>query len=1359
MTSFKERVTFLCLLLTLPTLYLHGQNTQLAISKEMIHNLAAHGDATILFNNQPNTNNTCPISYGDENAYFHAEQWNNKNFIFPIDIVVDFESQQNINEVCFDYIPSQETDVKIYVGSLDQWTYITSLNGNDMEDCSSTNLDVNTKQIKFSIGNASTKIKEISIFGNTMNQPICPPQFMPPCGEYDCDCNRPKVTDIIGVNTSYDAPFGLAHIFSNIRNYQASYFNIGFDQPNYPGFPNGQYNFWPFGEHSYLNNDFFYSSMKDAGVKITSTTHHAPAYMVTFGYESGSVTPYAWGSDYVNLHTLLERQPFIETDANMITLGATFEEPHLYKEFSEWFYQLGSRYGSPGNLDFLKVEHQALHGLGTIQYIENWNEPDKWWHRGFVENYNFLDPDIEEGLGYFSPFEYAAMSSANFDGHGGTLTHLNSGIGLKAANSNTKFVMAGLAELNLEYVKTMKYWFDNYRAGMDKVFPFDVINFHSYANTSPDNLYEGYAISPEQFELRDKMKLVVDYRNQYLPGVEVWLSEFGYDTNPGSPQCPKCENFENPSTCEIFEVQAQWLVRSYLELAAAGVDKAMAFNIRDEQGAGSGGLFQTCGLATDKNSNFQPKKSWYYVSTLSNIMEGLQFDPSYQHTGTERVYRFVDDCTNPQKIVYAAWSSLSKWGDDTSESNLTIPIDPSFGNFNNATLITMENGDIDGVQTTIASIAPNSFNIPISERPKFLVLGATNLDQVGCQCNPINYSIQESNFQKDKINDEQYTIGSPYCNNGAQMWSAWTTQMNEDILLDFGSMHELSAAFIYQQNNSNATLKIAYATEAQYQSGVWIQETEWEGIFAQLNPWKSIFYDESFVARYVKITVTGGSTALGEVAFCGFPVTNQSNHCNNGVQDEDETGIDCGGQHCVPCGSCFDGIQNQNETAIDCGGVCPPCATCFDGIQNQDETAIDCGGTICVSCENCNDGIQNQGEVGIDCGGPCPPCQVGDCQIALNANMLFNSIGQAIQNGDSGSKLVDEQSSMGDPINGAGNDCYTAWEYPWVPNQEIYIDLGAVYNISSIHLFDGNGSGQFKIKAGLPNSGGQDLLTTNLSDWMVWSDFPINNVSTRYLTLVRVDPRGKVNEIAICGTQGTSPGSCQIDLSTDMVYNADHTPSRTSQFGGSLVDEQNAMGDPINHSGLDVHLAWEYGEQVCYIDLQEPYVIESIHLYDGYGNGWFEVAAGLPSEYNPYFIGDNMNAWPPEWKNYEQLQVTAQYLTFKKFSNDTKVNEVAICGYPVSENRTGRQSDRQQTMGTSRIYPNPAKTTFVVESVDANVRSIKIQDLNGRILSVKTDTEGKLRNRLNIEHLANGIYFISVEFKGHAPAIHKLIKG
>ncbi|KAF7458130.1 Bacterial Ig-like domain protein [Cryptosporidium felis] len=77
--------------------------------------------------------------------------------------------------------------------------------------------------------------------------------------------------------------------------------------------------------------------------------------------------------------------------------------------------------------------------------------------------------------------------------------------------------------------------------------------------------------------------------------------------------------------------------------------------------------------------------------------------------------------------------------------------------------------------------------------------------------------------------------------------------------------------------------------------------------------------------------------------------------------------------------NCFDGIQNQGEYGVDCGGVCEKkCPdTCFDGILNGDEESIDCGGSCGVkNCPKCNDKIKNGDETGVDCGGSqCPTCE------------------------------------------------------------------------------------------------------------------------------------------------------------------------------------------------------------------------------------------------------------------------------------------------------------------------------------------------------------------------------------------------
>ncbi|MFK7757043.1 MAG: hypothetical protein AB8B53_08955 [Flavobacteriales bacterium] len=122
---------------------------------------------------------------------------------------------------------------------------------------------------------------------------------------------------------------------------------------------------------------------------------------------------------------------------------------------------------------------------------------------------------------------------------------------------------------------------------------------------------------------------------------------------------------------------------------------------------------------------------------------------------------------------------------------------------------------------------------------------------------------------------------------------------------------------------------------------------------------------------------------------CGGPNCDPCPTCNDGILNQDETGIDCGGEECEPCstsGSCINGVLDGDETGVDCGGVdCPDCPeeTCFDGIMNQDETGVDCGGANCPGCPEptCDDGILNGLETGIDCGDItefCPPCQLAN---------------------------------------------------------------------------------------------------------------------------------------------------------------------------------------------------------------------------------------------------------------------------------------------------------------------------------------------------------------------------------------------
>ena len=150
--------------------------------------------------------------------------------------------------------------------------------------------------------------------------------------------------------------------------------------------------------------------------------------------------------------------------------------------------------------------------------------------------------------------------------------------------------------------------------------------------------------------------------------------------------------------------------------------------------------------------------------------------------------------------------------------------------------------------------------------------------------------------------------------------------------------------------------------------------------------------------------------------------------CGDSTINEGESGVDCGGTS--PCNKCGTGLGCTANS--DClSGVCDPstnkCAapTCSDGVQNEQETYVDCGGPNCqganacpdsrpcqvsTDCQNqwcdtrsspatcktpsCTDQVKNGSESDVDCGGTCPTkCADGQaCNKATDcANGWCNS--------------------------------------------------------------------------------------------------------------------------------------------------------------------------------------------------------------------------------------------------------------------------------------------------------------------------------------------------------------------------------
>ena len=351
--------------------------------------------------------------------------------------------------------------------------------------------------------------------------------------------------------------------------------------------------------------------------------------------------------------------------------GQTFNDKPDLKTHAAHLFQFAARYGSKKVADSalsLAPGQPRVSGLGTLRYLENWNEPDKTW---------------EGRSGWFTPFELAAMCAADEDA-------------IHRADPKMPLVLGGLAGLSLDYLTAMQHWAEFNRGGR---FPASVINLHHYCTDGGEQGFGKTGISPEADNLRGKLAAVAKWRDTNAPHCELWLTEFGWDTDPRSPiHCPTIKSMD----AQI--VQAAWLVRAYLLLAAAGVDRAAMFMLRDVNSTG-GGVFETCGLVTQKGE-WKPKPSWFWVATLKNRLAG---------------YRFIGDLPTGRADVLAlrfsngSQDALALWcptAEDKTVKGFKLPV-----NVSKATAVHFTTGSTTGAATALVNLT-----LDISEKPTLVFL-------------------------------------------------------------------------------------------------------------------------------------------------------------------------------------------------------------------------------------------------------------------------------------------------------------------------------------------------------------------------------------------------------------------------------------------------------------------------------------------------------------------------------------------------------------------------------------------------------------------------------------------------------------
>ncbi len=780
-----------------------GPHKKISLTPAMILNESVQGDATQLVDEQLLVGNP-ELGDGERPGNFWTMGGN--PWLYPGHALIDLGTEYEISKI-FLYNDGNQTTatpnepIIVSSGTPFEWTplFTDQLNKPDQwskHDYSDS--PITTRYIRLELTAPATRMSEIVLYGAALS-PVTETVPAPTPHE------NPAVDEFIGINAFIDDPNGNMEVAGFIREYHQWLWDEGNQDVDYVGYPNNECAFNPGAVN--WNFDRYYQNLLNADITVAPSLLRSTLFMT--GYEE-------W-----------------KLDEKPVLPGRDPLDPMSYIEHADYMYQFAARFGHtkvPDENLKLRADQPRVSGLGVLKYFENWNEQDAWWMNRAA---------------YFTPYEYAAMASADADGHMGAL---GPNKGIRAADPTAKVVMSGVAIPHLDHVRTLKFWSDYHRGGD---FPLDVINVHHYCNDGAAQRSLGSkGISPEDDDLKGVLKKFVDYRDRYLPGVEVWITEFGYDSNSESIQgAPQIGPYDG------LEVQGQWMVRSYLALAAAGVDKAAMFMLRDVN-SDSPYLFQTCGLMGPKG-DWTPKPSWYYVYTMKNRFKGMAFEKEIP-SGDPNVWIYQFRHKESGDALYAVWSPTSN---NTRVNNYQLQL----GGESNAYMVEMQHGDKDGIVSQLP-ISNGKVTVNVSERPIFVMAGNYNelpirhtLD-TKMTLTPSMVVNESGKGNAQLLVDEQEAAGFPD-NKGGTPTSVWRPSTDGGVsypahaYIDLGEETDLTKFYI-RDMDSKGDITISVG-----------EPGDWRELFSDhlesYGLWKGVV--ENVKTRYVRVTLHGSESNISEL--------------------------------------------------------------------------------------------------------------------------------------------------------------------------------------------------------------------------------------------------------------------------------------------------------------------------------------------------------------------------------------------------------------------------------------------------------------------------------------------------------------
>ncbi|WP_374948173.1 hypothetical protein [Mucilaginibacter sp.] len=365
-------------------------------------------------------------------------------------------------------------------------------------------------------------------------------------------------------------------------------------------------------------------------------------------------------------------------------------KPSSYLVQAKMAFQFAARYGYNKNVNQALVKadqrprwkndriNEVKIGMGLISYIECNNELDRWWKSDKATQ---------------TAEEYAANLSAFYDGHKGTM---GANAGVKTADPKMLVVMGGLATADAGYVQRMIDWCKvhrGYKPDGKVNLCFDVINYHLYANDG--NILKHTKATRGTAPELSQAGEIADSFIKVANGIPVWVTETGYDINPGSYQhAPSIGN----KTALV--TQADWTLRSALFYIRHGIQRLFFYQLFDAF-PGKAEQYATSGLA--EGTKRRPAADY--------IMQADKLMGNYLYKGTINADPLIDKFQLGNKRMYVLTVP--------DETGRTAKYLLDLGKAKHAVVHTLKTG-ADAMDKKVVATVGGKLKITVTETPVFV---------------------------------------------------------------------------------------------------------------------------------------------------------------------------------------------------------------------------------------------------------------------------------------------------------------------------------------------------------------------------------------------------------------------------------------------------------------------------------------------------------------------------------------------------------------------------------------------------------------------------------------------------------------